>query len=200
MCIPPCLLSGVCEPLQPPWAPQCLAPRPPSGGGKARKVEVDAHSECAAREAAGSPVQLPSLAVSGYSAATASPPALPTEKNENCGLQEIGLHLPCQSGPGGPCGHPCSAGAAATAAPAHLCCRGSCARAPCPTCPPTSAHSQPARPSLGPLLPALAGVSKAGARLISFDFLAPSISQSAQCRQVIAHEQHGLHLEPLLRC
>jgi len=38
------------------------------------------------------------------------------------------------------------------------------------------------------------------ARLISFDFLAPSISQSAQCRQVIAHEQHGLHLEPLLRC
>ena len=131
----------------------------------------------------------------------ASPPALPTKKNENCGLQEIGLHLASQSGPGGPCGHPCSAGAAATAAPAHLCCRGSCARAPCPTCPPTSAHSQPARPSLGPLLPALrAVVSKAGARLISFDFLAPSISQSAQCRQVIAHEQHGLHPEPLLRC
>ena len=61
--------------------------------------------------------------------------------------------------------------------------------------------ASPLAHSLGPLLPALrAGVSKAGARLISFDFLAPSISQSAQCRQVIAHEQHGLHLEPLLRC
>jgi hypothetical protein len=38
------------------------------------------------------------------------------------------------------------------------------------------------------------------ARLISFDFLAPNISQGAQCRQIIAHEQRGLHLEPLLRC
>ena len=67
---------------------------------------------------------------------------------------------------------------------------------------PANFGTQPARPPVAwLLLPALrAGVSKAGARLISFDFLAPSISQSAQCRQVIAHEQHGLHLEPLLRC
>ena len=38
------------------------------------------------------------------------------------------------------------------------------------------------------------------ARLISFDILAPTISQSAQCRQIIAHKQRGLHLGLLLRC
>ena len=53
------------------WAPPRLASRPPSGIGKARQVEMEAHPECAAREAACSPVQLPSLAASGHSAATA---------------------------------------------------------------------------------------------------------------------------------
>jgi hypothetical protein len=62
---PPSVLSAACEPLQPPWAPPRLASRPASGSGKARQVEMEAHPECAAREAAGSPVQLPSLAASG---------------------------------------------------------------------------------------------------------------------------------------